>query len=62
MRTSDAGEMRSGLKLTAKLEDEATAWRKRRGERPTFSMNGIQIVRIPKRRSRRPANFPTSRA
>ena len=50
MRTSEVGEMRGEAGLAAKLKDEAAAWRKSRPAREKFSMAGVQVVRIPKRR------------
>jgi hypothetical protein len=35
--------------MSAKLQNEASAWRQRRSARPKFSMDGVQVVRIPKR-------------
>ncbi len=49
MRTSDVGELREEIGLATKLQDEASAWRKRRIERPKVSLNGIQVVRLPRR-------------
>ena len=51
MRTSDVGEIYQEAELARKLEDEASAWLKRRTARPTFSMRGVQVVRVPKRRA-----------
>jgi hypothetical protein len=50
MRTSEVGERRGEAGLAAKLKDEATAWRKSRPARAKFSMAGVQVVRIPKKR------------
>ncbi len=44
MRTSDVGELREEVGLATKLRDEASAWRKRRIERPKVSLNGIQLL------------------
>lgn len=52
MRASDLGEMRDTKALAQKLDSEAVAWRDRRPARPKFSMEGVQVVRIPKRRLR----------
>lgn len=50
MRASEIAEMRGEPGLTTKLEAEAAAWRKGRPARERFSMAGVQVVRIPKRR------------
>jgi hypothetical protein len=50
MRASDVVESREEAELATKLEDEASAWRKRRLARPMFSMRGVQVVRLPRRR------------
>jgi hypothetical protein len=55
MRTSDVVELREEAGLATKLEDEASALRKRRLARPKFSMSGVQVVRLPRRRLPRPA-------
>ena len=54
MRTSDVVELREEAGLATKLEDEASALRKRRLARPKFSMSGVQVVRLPRRRLPRP--------
>ncbi len=54
MRTSDVVELREEAGLATKLEDEASAWRKRRLARPKFSMRGVQVVRLSRRRLPRP--------
>ncbi len=55
MRTSDVVEWRDEAGLATKLENEASAWRKRRLARPKFSMSGVQVVRLPRRRLSRSA-------
>jgi hypothetical protein len=50
MSTLEVSEMSGEAGLATKLKDEAAAWRKRRPARAKFSMAGIQVVRIPKRR------------
>jgi hypothetical protein len=50
MRTLEVSEMGGEAGLATKLEDEAAAWRKSRPTREKFSMAGVQVVRIPKRR------------
>jgi hypothetical protein len=50
MRASEVAEMRGETGVTTKLEDEAAAWRTSRPAREKFSMAGVQVVRIPKRR------------
>jgi hypothetical protein len=50
MRASKVDETLGEAGLATKLEDEATAWRKRRNVRPQFTMAGVRVVRIRKRR------------
>lgn len=54
MRTSDIAELREEAGQATKLQDEASGWRKRLA-RPKYSMSGVQVVRLPRRRPPRPA-------
>jgi len=49
MRTPAVREMAGETGLPAKLEDEAAAWRKSRPAQQRFSLERVQVVRIPKR-------------
>jgi hypothetical protein len=62
MRTSEVAELREKAELATKLEDEASAWRKRRLARPKFSMRGVQVVRLPRRRPRPAVEAVVSRS
>jgi hypothetical protein len=50
MRSLKLNKTPSEAELTAKLRDEAVAWRKRRPPQAKFSTAGVQVVRLPKRR------------
>jgi hypothetical protein len=61
MRTLEVSEMSGEAGLATKLKDEAAASQKSRPARARFSMAGVQVVRIPRRRIPNTASAHTRR-